>query len=193
VKTAVNAMSASVSGGKALHEIAAGLLRGLDWARQHLQNLDTDEKVSAILDGLEEPSPEQLVRFEAMARFVPVAMNGLLRDGLKEGLAKLPGQKMGRKAVSLAQKNAICDAVGVLNRSGCTLRVAKWRVGQRYGVTARTVSRIWKKRGEYKTDFEPEEVQALLSNLLRGQGDAGLVGERHTAIVAADSEANPKQ
>jgi hypothetical protein len=166
VKAVINAVTASVSGGKAFHEASAGLLRGLDWAREHLQGLDTDEKVSAILDRLEEPSAEQLLFFEGIAKLVPVALNGLIREALKTGLGNLPGAKMGRKAVQAADKITICDEVAKLTRSGCSLPIAKLRTGRNHGVTARTVSRIWRERAEYQMGLEPEQVQALLSTLL---------------------------
>ena len=186
VKAAMNAVSVSVSGGKAFHEIAAGLLRGLDWARGHLQGLDTDEKVSSILDGLKEPSPEQLAWIEAIAKVLPAALYGLIREALKGGLAMLPGAKMGRKAVPIAEKIAICDGVAALTRSGCTLPVAKMRIGQRYEITARTVSRIWSKRGEYQTSIEPEQAQALLASLFYEKDGATVEGGRETSIAATE-------
>ena len=186
VKVAINSVSALFSGGKAFHEVAAGLLRLLDWARRHLEGLDTDEKLSAVLDGFDEPTPEQLEWFEAIAKSVPAAINGLIREGLKDVLRKLPGTKMGRKTVPMAQKIAICDAVAALVRSGCTLPVAKMRIGRTNEITALTVSRIWSKRSEYKTDQEPEQVQALLASLFHRQADAAPEGGQAVAVAKAE-------
>lgn len=173
VKASVDTVSMAVSGGKKFHEICAALLRGLEWAREHLQTADTEEKVNALLEGLEEPSPGQLIRWEAMARYVPAALNAMVRDRLASSSKTLPGVSMGRKAMPVAEKSAICDEVSLLTRNGCTLRVAKTRVAQRHGSTVRTVSRIWALRHEYSSITTPEEVERFVAALLHPHGSPG--------------------
>ena len=137
VRAVVDSISSAVSGGKAFHEIAAGLLKALDWAREHLQTADTSEKIDALLDSLEEPTPEALRRFEAVASLFPAAMNSFVSEKLRRTVAQLPGRKMGRKTIPNAEKRSICDQVAALVRSGCTPGAAKFRVAQRSGCTVR--------------------------------------------------------
>lgn len=165
VKTVLDSVSSALSGGKAFHEIAAGLLRGLEWARKHLQTVDTNEKVNAFLDGCDEPTPQQVRTFEAMTSVIPAALNGFVREKLLGSIAQLPGSKMGRKTIPNSEKRAMCDQVAALIRSGCTPGAAKFRVAQRSDCTTRTVSRVWLKRGDFTTDLDAEKVQAMLGAL----------------------------
>lgn len=173
LKVAANGISVALSGGKLLHEVAAGLVRGLDLLRFHLAALDSEEKINALLDAADEPSQLELARYEVIARFVPMAMNAWVRERLTEGMARLPGAKMGRKTIPDSEKVAICDEVTALLRKGYTMANAKRRVAIRHEATVRTIDRVWSKRCDYTIDINVEKVQAMLD----GMFGAKIVGE----------------
>lgn len=154
-----------------MHEVAAGLVRALDLLRSRLAMLDSEEKINAHLDSLDEPSPLEVVRYEVIARFVPMAMNAWVRRRLREGMARLPGAKMGRRTIPDSEKVAICDELAVLTRKGNTMTAAKKRVALSRGATVRTIDRVWGKRHEYTIDIDAEKVQGMIDDLLYPQSD----------------------
>lgn len=168
---AANGIAAALSGGKPLHEVAAGLVRGLDLLRSHLAALDSEEKITALLDSLDEPSPMEVARYEVIARFVPMAINVWVRKALVAGTAQLPGAKMGRKTIPDSEKVAICDELAVLLRKGNTMAIAKQRLAIRHETTVRTIDQVWSKRNEYTIDMDAEKVQGMIDDLFRPQND----------------------
>ena len=171
LKVAANGISVALSGGKLLHEVAAGLVRGLDLLRSHLAALDSEEKINALLDAADEPSQLELARYEVIARFVPMAMNVWIRKRLVDGVARLPGAKMGRKTIPDSEKVAICDEVSALLRKGNTMAIAKQRVAIRHEATVRTIDRVWSKRCDYTIDMDVETVQGMIDDLFRPKMD----------------------
>lgn len=160
-----------MSGGKPLHEVASGLVRGLDLLREQLCAVDSEEKVKALLDSMDEPTPTQVVRLEVIARFVPMAMEAWVRKAIVTGVARLPGAKMGRKSIPDSEKLAICDEVAALSRKGYTLAAAKRRVAQRRDSTVRTIDRVWSRRTEYTIDMDAERVQTMIGHLFHPQAN----------------------
>lgn len=171
VIVAVNTISSAMSGGKLLHEVAAGLVRGLDLLREQLCAVDSEEKVITLLDSIDEPTPTQVARLEVIARFVPMAMEAWVRKVIATGVARLPGAKMGRKTIPDSEKLAICDEVAALSRKGYTMAAAKRRVAQRRESTVRTIDRVWSKRNEYTIDMDAERVQSMIDHLFNPQVD----------------------
>jgi hypothetical protein len=62
----------------------------------------------------------------------------------------LPPLPAGRPSAIPSEKCAeVLDFISSLNRKGCKLMVAKERAAQRYGVSRRSIERLWTRRSEF--------------------------------------------
>ena len=103
------------------------------------------------LNNMPEPAPEEL-------QGVLAAINGKLRyeirarlstatQEIKKQLPRRPGGGRG-KALTAQQENQARDKVASFIRRKVPYKIALTRVGQQFGVSARTIQRAWQKREE---------------------------------------------
>jgi hypothetical protein len=70
------------------------------------------------------------------------------------------------RALDDASKHKICDSVSELSRKGAQTSDAQERTAQRFGVSKRTVERIWRQRGQLP-EPEPQNLSELIETFKR--------------------------
>ena len=109
-----------------------------------------EDKLSQI-----ELFPEEEWMIQAIAENLPILFGFLVRS-ISQDFAKefpAPPPTPGRpKSLEQTQKSEVCEFVGKLFSQGTQLGLCKKRAAQKFGVSTRTVERIWadRKRTEKK-------------------------------------------
>ncbi|MBS1800476.1 MAG: hypothetical protein JSS95_11700 [Acidobacteria bacterium] len=124
-----------------------------------MEHVRTREQITALLDDEPEPSVSKLWAFESVLQYAPFLLNRLVRKIAKDATKGLPGSPSGPKpVVDDSQKQAICHYIGGLYAAGVSLTDAQKRAAMRWGISLRSVQRIWAERGgEAKMSIEDAE------------------------------------
>jgi hypothetical protein len=107
--------------------------------------------MKTAIDQMPEPSAKQLEKYLQATR-------GKLRyqirqeitksfERIKKSLPRRPGTGR-RKALDPQLENQACDQVAALIRQKVPYPIVLKRVGERFGVSGRTIQRAWQKRGQ---------------------------------------------
>jgi hypothetical protein len=104
--------------------------------------------LEALLVREPEPPPAQLSAMVKAIRSLPYTFRKVLPEATKE----LPHKPGGRnRAIEVEEYPKICREIGLLIAGEkVSLRDAQKRIAQRYGVSLRTIQRIWQQRGGSK-------------------------------------------
>jgi hypothetical protein len=170
VKLLADGVARTLSGGHSLSESAAGLSRGLEVLLSTLRECDSEAKIDALLSQAPDPTPEQLKMLGGIVAVLPAAVTELVREGLENATANMPGAKTGPKTISTLEKVSICQQVNSLIGTGCRNGVAILRVSQRTNRSVRSVRRIWMERCNLQTTCTLDEVKDGVLALLLGGG-----------------------
>jgi len=102
----------------------------------------------SYIDHSPEPSPEKLQEMLGELKAIPFQLRKSLDTNVKSLKRQLPHKPGGGRKESLtdSQKREACVRVGTLMGQGVRFRDALFRVGQTFGVGARTIQRAWQKR-----------------------------------------------
>jgi hypothetical protein len=143
-------------GGNSIEEAVELACRGFEKLLTILNMMRTRERAIETLDRLEAtPAEEKFLVFSIKA--IPM----LVRFGAKKLAAQtqqdLPAPPTGRPPELTAEQQVkIINLISELNRIGTDLGSCKCRAQQRFGVSFRTVERVWNERGEIlKSGPEP--------------------------------------
>jgi len=117
-------------------------------AQRVWSNSSSRKELTAALLAGPDPNPEEFERWLAFIRILP----HFLRSSL-QGIAKtLPPSPGGRPRELTPQEcMQVCLLIGQLFGQGVELPDAQKRMAQRYGVSLRTIQRVWQQRVKWKS------------------------------------------
>jgi hypothetical protein len=126
---------------------------GMDQARklitklhEGMEQIQTKEQLSAVLDGLPDPSKTEAMLIRGSLRWLPQ----LLQYGIKSFAAvaseSLPALPRGRPSLEFQKKERIIAYIGQQFTRGRALETVKKEAAKRFVVSEATVQRIWDER-----------------------------------------------
>lgn len=135
------------------------------------QPMRTREGLEKAFDGMADLDADMEQVAIALTRRLPQFLAVVVTEhGAKAVQEFLPERKRGRRAAIAEQDQAaLCDYIGELHvRKGVSEAVAKRRAAQKFGVSLRTVHRIWNDRAAIMGRV-PEPDDLLVRNQRNGQ------------------------
>jgi len=106
------------------------------------------ELTAALLAG-PDPDPEEFERWLAFIRILPYFLRSSLQ-GIAKSLPPPPGGRP--RELTPQQCMQVCLLIGQLYGQGVELPDAQRRMAQRYGVSLRTIQRVWQQRAKWKSN-----------------------------------------
>ncbi len=128
--------------------------------------LKSRDAIEAFLDHMQEPSAEEETLLVASVEMLPVLVRMAVQDIADDMSKALPHPPGGRpRALSPEDHKEVCEFVGRLHTQGVALREAKKRAARKWSVSAVTVERAWRMRGQpVEKRFEAKELMRYLQS-----------------------------
>ncbi len=113
-----------------------------------LENVRTREQIVALLDAEPEPSASTIWMCESVTDYAPFLVNRFVKKVAKEAAKNLPENPSGPKPViAESEKPLICAFIKELYGNKVSVQDAKRRASKKWGVSVRSVERVWAERG----------------------------------------------
>lgn len=125
----------------------------------------TRKDLLRTLDEMPELTPAELLLLNAGIKAIPLLIRKELKRAVKEGaddLGSLPGRD---SILPPTEMNKIRDEISRLHRQGCELYICKQRVATGYGISVRTVERIWNGRAK-ESAISDRQAVAYMDGIL---------------------------
>lgn len=136
-----------VVGAQNLDEALATISQVLERLNAFFQTVKNRQALADFFDQVDVQSATEEQFLLVGFRFMPQIVRGLLGDIAGKAAKDLPAPPGGRPhSLTVAQEQEICQFVAGLYGQGVELVSAKKRAGQKFGVSARTVQRVWSNR-----------------------------------------------
>lgn len=170
--TAFEGAATKVGGGADLSSSVSEVIRFLEWLLDILRRFQSQEQIRADLEELDEPSPAMVSLIEGTLLHLPRLIKRWLSLKTNETLTSLGKDGQGRPtAIAVEQWGIVCDEVASQERKGYSFWRAKKFVAKKYGVSARTIHRIWADRSKHPSGESTSlaEAGSFASSLFEDQ------------------------
>lgn len=129
-----------------------------------IEDIKTQEQLAETLTAIPDLSPREEFMVKAAFKFAPQ----LLRLGLKSlaihAEAELPGPSGGRQpALTHEEERRICSGIGNLIAQKVSVEDSQRRAAQKFGISLRTVARVWSRRDKIMEGTEEPTFTDALS------------------------------
>ena len=131
----------------------------------YVHAMRTRERLIAMFDQMEDTPPEMEAFAVAFIRRLPQLFAVVVTENVPSAVQEfLPERKRGRRsAISEQDQAALCNYIGELHvRKGVAEAVAKSRAAQKFGVSLRTVHRIWNDRAAIMARVPEPDIATLI-------------------------------
>jgi hypothetical protein len=167
LSSALNQAAATVSGGSELEGSVSELVVFLESLLGILREFKSREQVRDRLLDFDEPPPAAARLIEGTLRYAPRLLKGWFVAKTKTYTLSQK-EPMGRPdAIAPERFKAICDEVSAWDRKGRSQADSKRLVASKYGVSVKTIHRIWLERANHPQDgvtiLEAQTYAASLS------------------------------
>ena len=134
----------------------------IEFIQDGVQSIQTKDGLRKMLDSwLPMSKSEEKVALLAL-KLLPQLLRIGLKGAAKKAETTLPALPGGRpRAVSADKTQEALNHVSELHRKGCTFKVAKDRASMKYGLSQRTIERMWLNRESI------QEVEPTVDDVLR--------------------------
>jgi hypothetical protein len=148
--TGIDCATAKLTQFQTIESVAFWLWQFSGRVHRKLENVRTREQIAALLDIEPEPSASTIRAFEWVIHFAPFLLNRLVKKVVKDAVKGLRENPSGPKpVVEQSQRRAICQYIGSLYGDGVSKKDAQKRAAMKWGVSVRSVERVWAQRGRY--------------------------------------------
>jgi hypothetical protein len=140
------------TGIETLEDAGAAVQRLADILNQVPQYCDR-ERLAEVLKPIEVTAEDEML-IRGMTENFPAVAVALLEEALPVMRKEFPVINAGRpKSLTTEQQKGVCEYIGRLYGDGVSIKTAKQRAAQRFGVSRSTVERTWaeRKRGHKPT------------------------------------------
>jgi hypothetical protein len=141
----------------------------LERNREMIEAIRSREALTALIRNVPEEAEQYLPVAVALIQIAPSILTGEVMRMVHQSAADNPvSVPPGRPVVVLADstKDEICDSVSDLHRKGVPLTLAKERSAERFGVSTRSVERVWRQRDKL-AERKPQTIADLFEAFQR--------------------------
>jgi hypothetical protein len=166
LSAALDQAAVQISGWSELESSVSEVVVFLESLLGILHQFKSREQVRDRLLDFDEPPAATVSLIEATLRYAPRLLRGWFGAKTKAYTESQKEPKGRPDAIAPDRFRTVCDEVSAWDRNGRSQAESKKLVARKYGVSSKTIHRIWLKRSQYPQDsVTPLEAQEYASSL----------------------------